>query len=400
MPPRLMHVDLDAFFVEVCRQRHPPLKEVDLLVVGGRRESRGVVQSASYGARRHGIRAGLPIARAVALCPQATFFKGEFAWYRDASRAVRAVLQRFAPTVVMASLDEGYLDFTGTERLHPVSLLPVAEAIRDAVRAEAGLDASIGIGPNRMVAKLASDAAKPRGLLEVRAGWEEGFLAGLPLRALPGIGPRAARRLAELGLTDVWQVQQRSERDLMALLGLEGRLLKLRAHGHGGVTLRADRLPRSVSRETTFASDVRDPAELETVLLLFATRVAAQLRHEQLVARTVTLKLRHDDFHTVTRRVTLPDATDLDRDLYAVARELLVEAFGAARRRDRGVRLVGLAATNLARASAPDLFEAPARERLRRLSVAMDAVREKYGDGAMQPGRLLQLRRRPGGARD
>jgi DNA polymerase-4 len=395
-----MHVDLDAFFVEVCRRRHPPLRDVDLLVVGGRRESRGVVQSASYGARKFGIRAGMPIARAVALCPQATFFKGEFAWYREASHQIRATLERFSPTVVMASLDEGYLDFTGTERLHPVSLLPVAEAVRDAVRADAGLAVSIGVGPNRMIAKLASDAAKPKGLMEVRAGWEEGFLAGLELRALPGVGPKSAKRLAELGLREVWEVQQRSENDLVRLLGEEGRLLKLRAHGHGGTVLRADRPTKSVSRETTFGRDLRDPAELETVLLLFATRVAAQLRHEQLVARTVVLKLRHDDFKTVTRSATLETATDLDRDLFDTARTLLAGAFGEVRRRDRGVRLIGLAATNLARAAEPDLFEPPEREKLRRLSAALDEVRERYGADAMQPGRLLSLRQRRGGPRD
>ena len=395
-----MHVDLDAFFVEVCRRRHPPLRDVELLVVGGRRESRGVVQSASYGARKYGIRAGMPIARAVALCPRATFFKGEFAWYREASHAIRAVLERFSPIVVMASLDEGYLDFGGTERLHPVSLLPVAEAVRDAVRAEAGLDVSIGIGPNRMIAKLASDAAKPRGLMEVRAGWEEGFLAGLELRALPGVGPKTARRLAELGLREVWEVQQRTERDLVALLGEDGRLLKLRAHGHGGTVLRPDRPTKSVSRETTFAHDLRDPTELEAVLLLFATRVAAQLRHEQLVARTVTLKLRHDDFRTVTRSATLAEATDLDRELFETARTLLSGAFGEVRRRDRGVRLIGLGATNLARAAEPDLFEPPERERRRRLSAAMDEVRERFGFDAMQPGRLLELKRRRGGSKD
>jgi DNA polymerase-4 len=251
-----------------------------------------------------------------------------------------------------------------------------------------------------MVAKLASDAAKPKGLMEVRAGWEEGFLAGLELRALPGVGPKTARRLAELGLREVWEVQQRSERDLVRILGEEGRLLKLRAHGHGGTVLRPDRPPKSVSRETTFSRDLRDPAELEAVLLLFATRVASQLRHEQLVARPVSLKLRHDDFHTVTRRATLPDATDLDRDLFETARRLLAEAFGDVRKRDRGVRLVGLAATNLARASAPDLFEPPEREKLRRLSAAMDEVREKYGVDAMQPGRLLELKRRRDGPRD
>jgi len=393
MPPRLMHVDLDAFFVEVCRQRNPELRSIDLLVVGGRRESRSVVQSASYGARKFGVRAGMPIARAVALCPEATFFKGEFAWYRDASRQVRGILERFAPTVVMSGLDEGYLDFTGTERLYPVSLLPVAQSIRDTVRAEAGLDVSVGIGPNRMVAKLASDAAKPRGITEVRAGWEEGFLAGLPLRAMPGIGPATARRLATLGLDDVWQVQQMGEAQLARLIGDEARPLKLRAHGWGGTILRGGRPARSVSRETTFGTDVRDPDELETMLLLFVTRVSAQLRDEQLMARTVTLKLRHDDFTTVTRSATLREATDLDRDLFEAVRPLFLAAFATVRQRNRGVRLVGVSATNLTRASAPDLFEAPQRARLRQLSRAVDRVRERFGDDAMGPAGILGLKK-------
>src|SRR3954453_2751135 len=152
MPARILHVDLDAFFVEVCRQNHPELRDLELLVVGGRRDQRGVVQSASYGARRYGIHAGMPIAEAVRLCPAATFFQGSFAQYRDASLAVRAVLEDFSPTVVMSSLDEAYLDFRGTERMHPVSLLPVAEQLRDQVRQCTGLDASVGIGPNRMIA--------------------------------------------------------------------------------------------------------------------------------------------------------------------------------------------------------------------------------------------------------
>jgi DNA polymerase-4 len=389
-----MHVDLDAFFVEVCRQRNPELRAIDLLVVGGRKESRGVVQSASYGARKFGVRAGMPIARAVSLCPNATFFKGEFTWYRDASRQVREILDRFAPTVVMSGLDEGYLDFTGTERLHPVSLLPVAQSIRDTVRREAELDVSIGIGPNRMVAKLASDAAKPRGIMEVRTGWEEGFLAGLPLRAMPGIGPAAARRLATLGLDDVWQVQQMPEAQLTRLIGEEARALKLRAHGWGGTVLRGDRLPRSVSRETTFGHDLRDPDELESMLLLFVTRVSAQLRDEQLMARTVTLKLRHDDFTTVTRSATLHEATDLDRELFEAVRPLFITAFQTVRQRNRGVRLIGVSATNLTRSSAPDLFEAPQREKLRQLSRAVDRVREKFGDDAVGPAGILGLRKR------
>jgi DNA polymerase-4 len=394
MPARIMHVDLDAFFVEVCRRHHPELRDVELLVVGGRRDQRGVVQSASYAARAFGIRSGMPIAEAVRRCPQATFFQGAFSHYRDASRTVRGVLHDFSPVVVMASLDEAYLDFAGTERMHPVSLLPVAEQVRDAVRAAAGLDCSVGIGPNRMIAKLASDYAKPRGLMEVRRGWEEGFLSGLPLGALPGVGPKTAARWAELGLTQVADVQRMEEAALVRLLGDDARALKLRAHGYGGTTLTAGRLPRSVSRETTLSRDERDLARLEAILALLTARVAAQLRDEALVARTVTLKLRHDDFRTVTRRHTLAEATSLDADLLGAARALLEGAFAEVRGRDRGVRLIGIAATNLGTAAEADLFESPERQRLRRLVDAVDRVRDRYGFDAVTPGQILELKQK------
>jgi DNA polymerase-4 len=394
MTARILHVDLDAFFVEVCRQRHPELRDIPLLVVGGRRDQRGVVQSASYGAREFGIHAGMPIGQAVRLCPQATFFQGSFVHYRDASRAVRVVLSRFSPTVVMSSLDEAYLDFSGTEKLYPVSLLPVAEQLRDEIHRDTGLHASVGIGPNRMTAKLASDFAKPRGLMEVRAGWEEGFLAGLPLRALPGVGPRTADRWNELGLTDVYQIQCMTEEALARLVGGDARALKLRAHGYGGSTLSGDRLPKSVSRETTLSRDLRDPEELEAILALLTTRVAGQLREEGLMARTVTLKLRHDDFRTVTRRRTLELATDLDAELLREARTLFREAFAEVRMRNRGVRLLGIAASNLNTSGETDLFEPPERVRQRQLSEAVDKVREKYGFGAVNLGTVLRARRR------
>jgi DNA polymerase IV len=394
MPARLLHVDLDAFFVEVCRQYYPELRQIELLVVGGRRDQRGVVQSASHAARRFGVHAGMPIAEAVRLCPQATFFQGAFVHYRDASRAVRAVLEGFSPTVVMASLDEAYLDFGGTERQYPVSLLPVAEQIRDAVKERTGLDVSVGIGPNRMIAKLASDCAKPRGLMEVRAGWERAFLAGLPLSALPGVGPKTAGRWAELGLTSVHQVQDLEERALEQLIGADARSLKVRANGRGGTVLRPDRLPKSVSRETTLSRDLRDPEELERILALLTARVTSQLRDEQILARSVTLKLRHDDFRTVTRRQTLETATDLDAEIYRAARQLFRLAFAEVRRRDRGVRLIGVAATNLGTAAEEDLFEPAERVRLRHLTEAVDKVRNKYGFDAVTPGSITRLRGR------
>ncbi len=393
MPPRLLHVDLDAFFVEVCRQHHPELRQVELLVVGGRRESRGVVQSASYAARAFGVRAGMPIAQAARLCPGATFFKGSFRHYRDASRAVRQLLANYSPVVAMASLDEGYLDFTGTEALHPVSLLPVAERLRTEVKRRTGLDSSIGIGSNRMIAKLASDYAKPRGICEVRAGWERGFVAGLELRSLPGIGPRTTEKLRTVGLTQVAQVQALDEAALARLVGDYARELKWRAEGNGTTALHADRRPRSVSRETTLSSDATEPEYLDNLLVRFVGLIAAQLREEGLVARTVVLKLRHGDFHTVTRRKTLPQPTDLDPELLGPARALFGPAFEDARRRRQGVRLIGIAATGLTETAPADLFESPQRTRLRELTTAVDRVRERFGFDAMAPARTLNLKR-------
>jgi len=389
MPPRFLHVDLDAFFVEVCRQRHPELRDVELLVVGGRRDQRGVVQSASYGARKFGVRSGMPIAEAVRRCPGATFFQGSFAHYMEASRAVHGVLEHFSPVVAMASLDEAYLDFSGTELLHPVSLLPVATRVRERVKTEAGLDCSIGIGPNRMIAKLASDAAKPRGLMEVRAGWEAGFVAGLELKALPGIGPKTAAALARLGLSLVWQVQQMSLEALENLLGEEAKALKHRADGHGGTTLSANRAPKSISRETTLSRDSTDRERLDRLLTLFAARVAAQLRDEGLSARTVQLKLRHGDFHTVTRRKTLVQATDLDAEIYAAAAELLGPAYEEVRKRDQGVRLIGVGVSNLNPSEPADLFEPGERTRLREITSAVDRIRGKYGFDSLKSGKLV-----------
>jgi len=387
---RVLHVDLDAFFVEVCRRHDPALEGIECLIVGGRRSSRGVVQSASYGARAFGVRSGMPIAEAARRCPHATFVKGEFAWYREASRAVREVLARHAPLVVMTGLDEGFLDFSGTDLLHPVSLLDVATTIRHDVRATAGLDCSIGIGPNRMIAKIASDYAKPRGICEVRPGWERGFMAGLPLKALPGIGPKTAARLAARGLDDVAHVQAMPHAELAVLVGREEAIaLARRADGRGGGRLRPTGPPKSVSRETTFAADLTDSAALDRVLLLLTARVAGQLRDEELAAGAVVLKLRHADFRTITRRTTLPRPTALDAELLAAARSLLAPALAEARRGGQAIRLLGVAATALGPAEVPDLFEAPERGRARGVTRAVDAVRARFGFEAMQPGRLV-----------
>jgi DNA polymerase-4 len=392
---RIMHVDLDAFFVEVCRQHQPELRDVDLLIVGGRRESRGVVQSSSYGARKFGVRSGMPVAQAARLCPDATFVKGEFAHYRTASRQVRGVLERHAPLVVMAGLDEGYLDLSGTDLIYPVSLLPLAETIRNDVMAASGLSISIGIGTNRMIAKIASDFAKPRAICEVRAGWERGFMAGLDLRAVPGIGPKTAARLAAQGLTTVAQVQAMAADALAQLVGREEAVwLARRADGQGGTVIRAHERAKSVSRETTFFRDVSDADELDRVLQLLTARVAAQLRDEGLVAGAVVLKLRHGDFTTVTRRRSLRMPTALDAELLDPARTLLAPAFRDARARKQGVRLLGIAATALRASDTPDLFETAARTKLRDVTMAVDRVRARFGFDAVRSAAVRPARRR------
>lgn len=379
--------------MEVCRREDPALRDVELLVVGGRRDSRGVVQSASYGARKFGIRSGMPIGEAVRRCPDATFVRGEFNAYRRASRQVRGVLERYAPVVVMTGLDEGYLDLSGTDLLHPVSLLDFATGIRNAVFEESQLDCSIGIGPNRMIAKIASDYAKPRGICEVRPGWERGFMAGLPLKALPGIGPRTAEQLAARGLTEVHQVQSMGLDQLSSLVGRETAIgLARRADGRGSATLTLRERPKSVSRETTFRRDISDAAELDRVLLMLAARVAAQLRDEELVAGAVVLKLRHGDFTTITRRTTLRPATALDAPILAAGRKLLEPALRDARKRGQAVRLLGIAATNIAPTEPADLFTPETQVRQESLTRAVDALRRKFGFDAVQPGRLVRGR--------
>lgn len=392
-----MHLDLDAFFVEVCRREDPTLRDIDLLVVGGRRESRGVVQSASYGARAFGVRSGMPIAEAVRRCPRATFVQGTFASYRTASRAVHEVLTQHAPAVVMVGLDEGYLDYTGTDLLHPVSLLAAATELRRAVYGATQLDCSIGIGPNRMIAKIASDYAKPRGICEVRAGWQRAFLAGLPLKALPGIGPKTAARLAELGLTEVAQVQELPDEELARLLGRDAAVaLARRASGAGGASVGARTRAKSISRETTFSRDVSDPDELDRVLVLLTARIGAQLREEQLVAGAVMLKLRFTDFRTITRRHSLPEASADDLIIRETARALLESARCEPHARGAPIRLLGFGTANLLDAPLGDLFAEIAAPGRREVTAALDAVRARYGFDALRPGRLIRRPTPPG----
>ena len=333
--------------------------------------------------------------RRSACVPQATFFQGSFPDYRDASRAVRAVLQGFSPTVVMASLDEAYLDFAGTERLYPVSLLPVAEQLRDAVRANTGLDCSIGIGPNRMIAKLASDAAKPRGLMEVRAGWEEGFLAGLALRAMPGVGPKTAERWAELGLADVWQVQRMEEAraraaDRPGSAGAQAAGARVRRH-------HAPRRPAAA-----FGEPGDDPLARPARPRPARGHLVAAHRPRRRPAPRRASGGPHGDAQAAPRRFphrdTPPHASRWPR--ISTPSSTAPRATCSGRRSRRcgcGTAACGSSASRRPtwpRRRRPTCSSRPQRRRLRDLSAAVDQLREKYGFAAVTPGSALRAQRR------
>ena len=398
---QILLVDADAFYVAVARMVDPEgAGRATLLIVGGSSASRGVVCSASYEARKFGVRSAMPMARAVRLCPRALVVPVPRGACSAKSREIRRVLERYAPVVEGASIDEWYLDLSGTEGLyHDEPLAETARRIRAAVAAETGLTVSIGGAASKLVAKLAVEWAKPSrgadGVCVVAPGAEGEFLRRFTLAELPGVGPKAQERLARAGLRTVDDVLARDLDALVRLLGERGaRWLHDRVRGvdHSEVAPRAE--PKSISREDTFAEDLADDAALERELLALASRAAADLRAEGYAARTVTVRIKDADFRRRQAGRTLAEAVESDRAIYAVARELLRRL-----RAERRVpaRLLGVALSSLAAhpgAAQPSLFgEAAAAietEKDRAVSHALDAVRAKFGRGALEMGRVRE----------
>lgn len=406
---RIALVDADAFFVAVARAVDPARAgRAPLLIVGGRPGGRGVVCSASYETRAFGVRSAMPIARALRLCPDALCVPVPREACAERSRAIRGVLARFAPVVEAASIDEWYLDLTGTEALYGHEpYAATLHRIRDAVRAETGLTVSIGGATSKLVAKLAVEHAKPRpgtgadGVCVVAPGAEAGFLRDLPLAEFGGIGPRAQGRLRRLGLDRVSDVLAHDRATLRAWLGARaGDWLHDRVRGIDlrPVQPRADR--KQVSRERTFARDLTAADDITARLTELAARAAADLRLQGRQARVVTVKLRTADFTTRTASRTLDAPVSSDRAVRTVAASLL----GTLRRSRRDpVRLLGVALRGLAGGDAPGpttqlaLFNADAapveRARDRAVSAAVDRVRARFGDGAIGTGAPPRRRR-------
>ncbi len=382
-PRSILHVDMDSFYVSVERLLNPDLiGKPD--VVGGPPNSRGVVASASYEARTYGVRSAMPCAQAYRLCPELVFVSSGFGVYSEYSRKIRDVLQTFTPLAQMASQDEAYLDMTGTERLwgNPEE---TGRRIKEDLRVKTGLPCTVGASTSRTVSKIASAHAKPDGLLWVRPGQEAEFLAPLPAGALPGIGPKTQTRLRELNVHTLGDLQRLGCDECHRLLGEHGESLWKRASGIDKNTVESESgPPKQVSHETTFGEDISDSEVLNRHIAALSDHVASRLRAQDLTAFTIGIKFRYADFETHGASFTIDSPTNDPSCIRDEARRLLNEKRDAR----RPLRLIGVSTSNFVAGGEGqmDLLTAGTSERRTRLWKAVDAVRDKYGDNAIEHG--------------
>lgn len=375
---------MDAFFVSVEELSNPSLKDKPV-VVGGRPGERGVVAAASYAVRQFGVHSAMPLRQAYRLCPQAVFVEGHPHKYMEYSRRVKAVLQRFSPLVESASIDEAYLDMTGTRRLFGPPLR-AAHLLHEAVADATSLPCSIGIGTSRLVAKICSGLAKPNGVLLVAPGCEAAFLAPLQVGRIPGVGKVMQAKLRKLGIQTIEQAQAKGDEFLDRHFGKAGNALAGKARGlDSGAWFKPgfakSSMPKSVSHETTFREDTQDQAVIDATMAKLCQLVARRLREHRLWARTLQIKIRYSDFSTHTRAKTLKEATQLDKEILETARSL----YSRHRERGRPIRLLGVHAGALQ--ERPDhqqsLFDGDRRDRWERALQAVDAARDRFGESAV-----------------
>lgn len=387
----ILHVDMDAFFVSVELLTRPDLKG-KAVIVGGDRDQRGVVTSASYEARKYGVHSAMALRTAAKLCPHAIFLPGHHELYSEWSDRVATVLAKFSPVVEMASIDEAYIDLSGTERMHGPPLAAAHKLLRD-ITAATSLPCSGGLASTRLVAKIASDQAKPRGLVWVAPGSEPQFLAPLPVRRIPGIGKVTDAALQDLSIQTIEQLQDLSIEKLEATFGRWGTALYRKARGIDSFEFFLDAEPKSVSHNQTFGEDTNDRALLESTLSYLCQKGAKRMREAGLYARTVTLTVRYANFKTITRSHTLPEPFDVDTIFMETIRALFRQAWDG----KAMLRLVGVALTSFTSASGQlDLLDAHRREKLQRLAKTTDKLRDKFGFTKVQfGGSLTPPARRP-----
>lgn len=386
-PGRIVfHVDMDAFFVSVEELLDPSLKGKPV-IVGGAKDQRGVVAAASYAARKFGVHSAMPLRTAAKLCPDGIYLDGHPELYREYSGKVHSILCRFSPKITMASVDEAYLDMTGTARLLGPPL-KAAHDLHEAVGRELSLNCSIGIGASRVVAKIASDLAKPNGLLFVHPGDEARAFAGLPVRKMPGIGKVTEARLHELGIRTFADLNARG--DLERHFGAYGPAMAGKARGEDAGGWFDEEIgessAKSISHEHTFGEDTANVQVLETSLARLTEMVGRRVREQQLLARTIQLKLRYSDFTTITRAHSLAEPTNSDHTILTNIRALFHDNW----QRGAKVRLLGVHVSGFDLANATASFDFDGSERWKQALSAADKLRDKYGESAVHIGSALK----------
>lgn len=380
----ILHVDMDAFYASVEQRDNPALRG-KAVIVGAGGDERGVVCAASYEAREFGVHSAMPSRTASKLCPHGIFIYPNMSKYREASRRIMAILSDFTPLVEQLSVDEAFLDVTGSQRQFGDGVA-IARQIKSEIKSQTDLTASVGVASNKFLAKLASAFQKPDGLTAISEESKTEFLAPLPVSRIWGVGRATEKLFREIGIHTIGELQRHSLQELRIQFGNSASHLRALAFGEDDRAVEPDGEAKSVGSEHTFAADTANRDQIKSCLLEQCEEVGSRLRSQKIAARTVQLKLRYSDFTTLTRRRTLACPTQDEMTLYEIARQLLAaEKLGKKR-----VRLIGVSGTNLVAPEVQtDLFERPDEKR-QRLAKAVDELRGKLGAGAITRGSLLR----------
>jgi DNA polymerase-4 len=383
----ILHIDADAFFASV-EQGFNPLLRNRPVIVGGTEHQRGVVHTASYEARERGVRTGMPLVQAKQVCPDAVFLKGNYDHYKAVSLVFQDIYLAYTPLVEFTSLDDAYLDLTGTHHLHPPPVL-IAKKIQHETLARVGVGLSIGIGSTKVIARIASGLRKPRGIVEVPLGSEKQFLAPLPVDVLPGIGRMAKEKLTDLGIFKVEQLARFSKVLLEQLFGQNGIKMWELANGIDQRKVTKKIIPRQISRETSFEEDTSDMAIIRGTLQYLTERIARKLRQQNLTCKTINVKIRYSDFTSHNRSRSLPHHSDDSLTLYRMAHTLFEEI----RLRRIRIRHVGVAVNGI---EPLDWQRSLFNENTRResLNSTIDYIRERFGFTAILPAETIELKRK------
>ena len=380
----IFHIDLDAFFVSVEQVIAPELKGKPV-IVGGDPERRGVVASASYEARHFGIHAGMPLSKAHRLCPQAILIRANFSRYNDASSNFMRILASFSPCIEPLGLDEAYLDVSGYEQLYG-SPRQLALSLKERIRKDLDLPSSVGIATCKVVAKIASELCKPDGLLEITPGQERIFLNPLPVAKLPGVGKKTEQVLKAMGITTIDQLASLSITTVKRHFGTFGIVIHSYAKGIDDRKVEAPGESRSISQQITFAQDTLDRHFLKATIHALCQQVGERLRRQDKKATCVAIRLRYADFETITRQLTLMEASNINQVIFNAALQLLNKALGE---KSKPVRLIGIAVLNLVGNEKQLHMFNPKMDKLEHLDKAVDKIRDKYGQTAIKTGIVI-----------